>query len=320
MEKLVIVGGGPAGLTAAIYAARADLSPIVVTGHEPGGQLMITSEVENFPGFPEGVAGPDLMDNMRRQAERFGARFLEEAVEAVDFSQRPLRLTTPSGDLLAESVIIATGASARWLGVPGESNLRGRGVSACATCDGFFYRKREVVVVGGGDAALEEALFLTKFASKVTLIHRRRELRASKIMQERARQNEKIEFIWDSVVEEVLGDQKVEAVRLRNLKTDEVTDFRTNGLFVSVGHSPNTAVFQGQVALDEKGYVRTHGHSQTSVSGVFVAGDVEDHRYRQAVTAAADGAKAAMDAEVYLESLADPEQAATPLREVATAG
>ncbi len=314
MEKLVIVGGGPAGLTAAIYAARADLAPVVVTGLQPGGQLMLTSEVENFPGFPEGIDGPELMDKLRKQAERFGARLLDEAVESVDFAVRPLRLTTASGELLAQSVIIATGASARWLDVPGERRLLGRGVSACATCDGFFYRKREVVVVGGGDAALEEALYLTKFASLVTLVHRRHELRASKILQARARSNEKIEFVWDSVVEEVLGEQKVEGVRIRNLRNGEVTTFRTDGLFVAVGHSPNTAVFEGQVELDERGYVRTPGQSRTSVEGVFVAGDVEDYRYRQAVTAAADGAKAALDAEAYLESLAEPvaEQVAVP--------
>lgn len=312
MENLVIVGGGPAGLTAAIYAARADLSPIVITGQQPGGQLMLTSEVENYPGFPEGIAGPDLMANMRRQAERFGARLLDEQVQRVNFTGRPLLLTTDSGEsavIEAKSVIIATGASARWLGVPGEKQLIGHGVSACATCDGFFYRNREVVVVGGGDTALEEALFLTKFARKVTIIHRRGEFRASKIMRDRARRNEKVGFIFDAMVEEVLGESRVEAVRLRDVRTGEARDYRTDGVFVAIGYTPNTRVFADGVELDEQGYVRAYEHSRTSVPGVFVAGDVEDRRYRQAVTAAAAGARAALDAEAYLEALTDSVEA-----------
>ena len=304
MNKLAIIGSGPAGLTAAIYAARADLEPLVLAGHQSGGQLMLTSEIENYPGFPEGIMGPDLMTRMRAQAERFGAHVLDAQVTGVDFGVRPFEVCTESGNFWADSVIIATGASARWLGVPGEPPLIGRGVSSCATCDGFFYRNREVAVVGGGDSAMEEAIFLTKFARKVTVIHRRNELRASKIMQDRAQRNEKISFIWDSVVDEVLGKEKLEAVRLLNLKTGQRTDFRVDGLFVAIGYDPNTKLFEGQIDLNEVGYVKVRDETKTNVPGVFVAGDVEDFHYRQAITAAGAGCKAAMDAEVYLEGVA----------------
>ena len=302
--KMVILGAGPAGLTAAIYAARADLEPLVIAGRQPGGQLTLTSEVENFPGFPDGILGAELMANMRRQAERFGARLVDEEATGVDFGVRPLQVCTESERYEAETVIVATGASARWLGVPGERRLIGRGVSSCATCDGFFFRNKEVVVVGGGDTALEEAIFLTKYARSVRVIHRRSELRASKIMQERARRNEKIDFVWDSVVEEILGDEHVEGVRLRNVKTSKPVEIRADGVFVAIGYVPNTRIFEGQIDLDEKGYVRVYDETRTSVPGVFVAGDVEDHRYRQAITAAGAGCKAAMDAEVYLEGVA----------------
>jgi thioredoxin reductase (NADPH) len=304
MYKMIIIGAGPAGLTAAVYAARADLSPLVIAGNQPGGQLVLTSEVENFPGFPDGILGPELMANMRKQAERFGAQFVDDEVTGVDFGLRPLQVCTESAKYEAECVIIATGASARWLGVPGERALTGRGVSSCATCDGFFYRNKEVVVVGGGDTALEEAIFLTKFARKVTIIHRRDELRASKILQARAHRNEKIHFVWSSVVEEVLGDHHVVGVRLRELKSGAKSELATDGVFVAIGYTPNTKVFEGQVDLDSQGYIKVFEETKTNVLGVFVAGDVEDQRYRQAVTAAGAGCKAAMDAEIYLEGVA----------------
>jgi thioredoxin reductase (NADPH) len=304
MNKVAIIGSGPAGLTAAIYAARADLEPLVFAGHQSGGQLMLTSEIENYPGFPEGIMGPDLMTRMRTQAERFGARVLDVQATGVDFGIRPFEICTDSANYRADSVIIATGAQARWLHVPGESPLIGRGVSSCATCDGFFYRNREVAVVGGGDTAMEEAIFLTKFARKVTVIHRRSELRASKIMQDRAQRNEKISFIWNSVVDEVLGKEKLEGVRLLNVKTGKRSDFRVDGLFVAIGYDPNTKLFEGQIDLNEFGYVKVYGETKTNVPGVFVAGDVEDFHYRQAVTAAGAGCKAAMDAEIYLEGVA----------------
>lgn len=306
MEKLVIIGSGPAGLTAAIYAARADLEPLVVVGHQPGGQLVITADVENFPGFPEGILGSELMQNMRLQAERFGAKFAEEEVIGVDFGLHPFQVCTDRGRYSTGAVVIATGACARWLGIPGERRLIGKGVSSCATCDAFFFRNREVVVVGGGDTAMEEALFLAKFASRVTVVHRRDQLRASKILQERARRNEKIEFLWDTVPVEMLGADHVEGIRLRNLKNGEESDFRTDGVFVAIGHTPNTKVFEGQIELDSQGYiVIADGTSTgTSVAGVFVAGDVADQRYRQAIVAAGNGARAAMDAEVYIEGVA----------------
>ena len=304
MHKLVILGSGPAGLTAAIYAARADLAPVVIAGRTAGGQLMLTSEVENFPGFPEGILGPELMNRMRAQAERFGAIFVDEDAVSVNFRQRPFKIESETQSFEAEAVIVATGASARWLGLPSEARLIGHGVSSCATCDGFFFRNKEVVVVGGGDTALEEALFLTKFATRVTVVHRRDQLRASKIMQDRAFKNEKIQFVWNSVVTEVLGDDHVEGVRLQNVQTGEETILKTDGLFVAIGYTPNTQIFEGQLELNEKGYVQVQDGSRTNVPGVFVAGDVEDYHYRQAITAAAAGCRAAMDAEDFLEGVA----------------
>jgi thioredoxin reductase (NADPH) len=302
-RDLIIIGSGPAGYTAAIYAARAELHPLVLAGGQIGGQLMITSDVENYPGFPDGVTGPEMMDSFRKQAERFGATVLPVDVTRVDFSRRPFRVWTDSEEYTAKAVIVSTGASAMWLGVPGEERLQGRGVSACATCDGFFFRGKDIVVVGGGDVALEEATFLTRFATNVMVVHRRDQLRASKSMQRRAFDNPKIEFVWDTVVEEILGDNRVEAVRLRNVKTGETHDLETGGVFVAIGHKPNTELFRGQIALDERGYVATPDPetAYTDVPGVFAAGDVRDHRYRQAITAAGDGCKAAMDAERWLE-------------------
>jgi thioredoxin reductase (NADPH) len=303
IKEVIIIGSGPAGLTAAVYAARANLNPLVIEGVEAGGQLMLTTDVENYPGFVDGIMGPDLMERMRQQAARFGAEYLVENVASVDFKQRPFRITTAGGEEhLAHSVIISTGASAKMLDVPGEKELLGHGVSTCATCDGFFFRERELIVVGGGDSAMEEAIFLTKFASKVVVVHRRAELRASKIMQERAFKNEKIEFIWDSVVTEIFGNGTVEGVRLKNVATGEEDELKTNGVFVAIGHNPNTALFEGQLDLTG-GYIVTPGETtETSVSGVFAAGDVVDFRYRQAVTAAGMGSMAAIDAERFLEA------------------
>jgi thioredoxin reductase (NADPH) len=300
-ERLIIIGSGPAGYTAAIYAARAGLEPLVVEGFEKGGQLMLTTEVENYPGFPEGVMGPEMMDLFRRQAERFEARFVASDVSRVDFSERPFGVWVGDDEYRADAVIIATGASARWLEVPGEEKLRGHGVSACATCDGFFFRDREIVVVGGGDSAMEEALFLTKFASKVTIIHRRDEFRASTIMAERALAHDKIEVVWNTVVEEILGEDSVTGVRLRNVATGDATDLDTDGVFMAIGHDPNTSLFKGLLELDEKGYLRTFENTMTSTAGVFGAGDVVDFTYRQAVTAAGMGCQAAIDAERWLD-------------------
>jgi thioredoxin reductase (NADPH) len=302
-EKVIIIGSGPAGLTAAIYAARADLNPLMFEGSQAGGQLMLTTDVENYPGFPDGILGPDLMDQMRKQAERFETRIETTDVTKVDFGSRPLKVWVGADEHLAESVIVSTGASARWLDVPGEERLRGRGVSACATCDGFFFRDREIVVVGGGDTAMEEAMFLTKFASKVTIIHRRDEFRASAIMAKRAIEHPKVEVIWDTVVEAMLGDDEITGVTLRNVKTDEVRDLATDGVFVAIGHTPNTEIFQGQLDMDNVGYLalRGDGSTATSVEGVFAAGDVADSTYRQAVTAAGTGCQAAIDAERWLE-------------------
>jgi thioredoxin reductase (NADPH) len=308
MRNLVIIGSGPAGYTAAIYAARAQLEPLVFTGSSPGGQLMLTSEVENFPGFPDGVLGPDFMGALRRQAEKFGAQIVDEEVVGVDFSVHPFKISTHSRVEEALSVIVATGASAKWLGLPGEQRLRGKGVSGCAVCDGYFFRGKEVVVVGGGDSAMEDALFLTKYASHVTIVHRRREFRASKIMQRRVLTHPKINVIFDSVVEDVLGTNKLEGVVVKNLVTGERTHLAVAGLFVAIGHEPNTKLFRGQLELDEKGYIRVYDQTtRTNIEGVFAAGDVRDPRYRQAVTAAGDGCKAALDAEKYLESLAEKE-------------
>jgi thioredoxin reductase (NADPH) len=300
-ERLIIIGSGPAGYTAAIYAARAGLDPLVIEGFERGGQLMLTTDVENYPGFPDGVMGPEMMDLFRRQAERFEARFVASDVTRVDLSERPFGVWVGDDEYRADAVIVATGASARWLEVPGEEKLRGHGVSACATCDGFFFRDREIVVVGGGDSAMEEALFLTKFASKVSIIHRRDEFRASTIMAERALAHDKIDVIWNTVVEEVLGDDTVTGVRIRNVATGEVSEFATDGVFVAIGHDPNTALFKGLLDLDDKGYLKTSSNTMTSVLGVFGAGDVVDFTYRQAVTAAGMGCQAAIDAERWLD-------------------
>ena len=301
-SKMVIVGSGPAGLTAAIYAARANLEPIVISGYAPGGQLMITSDVENYPGFPDGIQGPELMQKFREQAERFGTRFVDVDVDRVDFSERPFRLWADNIAYTADSVVVATGASALWLGLDNETRLRGRGVSACATCDGFFFRGKKVAVVGGGDTALEEATFLTRFATDVTLLHRRDQFRGSKIMQQRALDNPKINVRWNTEVADVLGQDKVEALRLRDTVTGEEADEPVEGLFVAIGYKPNTDVFRDWLDVDDKGYLTVTDETHTRVDGVFVAGDVHDHRYRQAVTAAADGCKAAIDAERWLES------------------
>jgi len=301
-EGLVIVGSGPAGLTAAIYAARANLNPLMIEGALAGGQLMLTTDVENYPGFPDGILGPDMMAKFRDQAERFGTRFLTKDVTRVDFSVRPFHIGVGDDTYEADAVIISTGASARWLEVPGEDKLRGFGVSACATCDGFFFRNRELVVVGGGDSAMEEAIFLTKFASKVTIIHRRDEFRASRIMAERALAHPKVDVVWDSVVAEILGAEAVTGVRIRNVKTDEIRDFATEGVFVAIGHVPNTDLFKGQIELDDPGYVILGENTMTSVPGVFAAGDLADHTYRQAITAAGTGCMAAIDAARWLDS------------------
>jgi thioredoxin reductase (NADPH) len=302
-RQVVIVGSGPAGLTAAVYAARANLAPLVIEGFEAGGQLMLTTDVENYPGFVDGIMGPELMEQMRKQAARFGTEYLAENATSVDLSKSPFEIVAGDRSVRAGTVIIATGAEAKMLDVPGERRLLGHGVSTCATCDGFFFRDQELVVVGGGDSAVEEALFLTKFASKLTVVHRRDTLRASKILQERAFSNPKIEFRWDSVVTEVLGDGKLEGVALANAKTGEASKLEASGLFVAIGHLPNTSLFEGQLELND-GYIVTQpGDTQTSVPGVFAAGDVVDFKYRQAVTAAGMGCMAAIDAERYLEGI-----------------
>ncbi len=301
-SKVVIIGSGPAGLTAAVYAARANLAPIVFAGHMYGGQLMLTTEVENYPGFPQGIMGPELMEAFRQQAERFGAIVHNVDVTEVDFGVRPFRIKTYDEEFTAESVIVATGASARWLEIPGEARLRGRGVSTCATCDGAFFRDKRIVVVGGGDSAMEEAIFLTRFGSKVTVVHRRESLRASKIMAERALKHEKIEFVWNSAVVEVVGEDATTALRLNNLVTGETSLLEADALFIAIGHDPNTAIFRGQLTLDAAGYIASEDGVRTNVDGVFVAGDVYDVRYKQAITAAGSGCKAAIDVEKYLES------------------
>lgn len=309
--KVVIVGSGPAGLTAALYTARANLEPLVFEGYEAGGQLTLTTDVENYPGFENGILGPDLINVMRKQAERFGAITIFSNIDAADLSSRPFKITTGASEseqsgleVYADTLIIASGASARMLGLPSEKELIGHGVSTCATCDGFFFKDQEIIVVGGGDSAMEEAIFLTKFASKVFVVHRRDSLRASKIMQDRAIRNKKIEFIWDTVIEEILGEKGkgVSGVKLKNLKTDKITEKKVTGVFVAIGHTPNTQIISKQLGTDENGYIITkNGTSETSVPGVFAAGDVQDTKYKQAVTAAGSGCMAAIDAERFLE-------------------
>jgi thioredoxin reductase (NADPH) len=311
---VVIVGSGPAGYTAALYAARANLDVLVFQGFEVGGQLMLTSDVENYPGYRDGVMGPDMMDDFEAQAVRFGAKMRHENVERVDFSERPFKLWAEGEEepTLAKSVVIATGAKARWLGLAGERRLMGRGVSGCATCDGFFFKDKRVAVVGGGDTAMEEALFLTKFAAEVLLIHRRDQFRASKIMLDRARKNPKITFLTDTVVQDVLGEDSVEGLKIKNLETEEEREIEVEGFFAAIGHAPATGLFKDQVEMDEGGYVLQREHTMTSVPGVFAAGDVSDKRYRQAVTAAGDGSRAAIDAERWLEEQGEAEGAEDP--------
>jgi thioredoxin reductase (NADPH) len=301
VREMIIIGSGPAGLTAAVYGSRADLRPLMIEGFEAGGQLMLTTDVENYPGFIDGIMGPELMERMRKQAARFGTEYVTDDVTSVDFSQRPFIVKTSDETYKARSVVISTGASAKMLNVPGEKELLGHGVSTCATCDGFFFRDQELLIVGGGDSAMEEAIFLTKFASKVTVVHRRDELRASKIMQQRALDNPKIEFLWNSVITELVGDGKLRGANIQNVKTGAESFVEAGGAFVAIGHTPNTALFENHLELDG-GYIKTAGQTtETSVPGVFAAGDVVDYRYRQAITAAGMGCEAAMDAERWLE-------------------
>lgn len=300
-EHVLILGSGPAGLTAATYAARADLNPFLIEGMAAGGQLMLTTDVENYPGFPDGIMGPELMEQFRKQAERFGTRIVTADVTKVDFSTRPFKVWVDADEYASDSVIVSTGATARWLGLENEERLRGHGVSACATCDGFFFRDQEIAVVGGGDSAMEEALFLAKFGSKVTIIHRRDEFRASKIMVHRVMEHEKIEVMWNTVVEDVIGDTQVSGLMVRQVETGEVEEFKVGGLFLAIGHTPNTELFQDELDLDDVGYIVLPGPgTATSVEGVFAAGDVADHTYRQAITAAGTGCMAAIDAERWL--------------------
>lgn len=303
VHDVLIIGSGPAGCTAAIYASRAFLDTKVIAGFEAGGQLMLTSDVENFPGYKDGVTGPEMMGDLRAQAEKFGADFDDVDATEVDFTERPFKVTAGGKVHLAKTVIVATGSSAKWLGIESEQRLMGRGVSACATCDGFFFKDKDVIVVGGGDTAMEEATFLTKYANKVTIVHRRNEFRASKIMAKRAMEHPKIDIEWDSVIEEVLGADNVEGVRVKNVNTDATKDIPAQGFFMAIGHKPNTDLFKGQLHLDESGYIVPEDamHTHTNVPGVFVAGDVFDLRYKQAITAAGSGCKAAIDAERWLE-------------------
>ncbi len=305
MYGVIIIGSGPAGYTAAIYAARANLSVLVLQGYQAGGQLMQTSEVENYPGFEEGILGPEMMEKFEQQARRFEAELIPEDVIEVDFSQQPFIVKTDTAEYQGRAIIIATGASAKWLGLPNEQRLQGRGVSACATCDGFFFRNKDVIVVGGGDTAMEEAIFLTRYANHVTIVHRRNAFRASKIMQERAQKNPKISFLMESEVVDVLGNDAVTGVRTRNVRTGEESTLKAEGLFIAIGHQPNTSLFKGAIKMDEVGYIIPEEHTMTNIPGVFAAGDVTDHRYRQAVTAAGDGCRAAIDLERWLESQGD---------------
>lgn len=302
IRNVIIIGSGPAGLTAAIYAARADLKPLLIEGPQPGGQLTITTDVENYPGFPEGINGPQLVMDMRKQAERFGTEFVYGEITSVDFSKQPFVLQTGDKAFYGQTVIIATGASARWIGLEAEKKLMGSGVSGCATCDGFFFKGKEIAVVGGGDTALEEAAFLTRFASKVSIIHRRDQFRASKAMQEKVFNNNKISIVWDSVVDEIIGveEGRVKGLRLKNVKNGSVTELPCEGVFIAIGHTPNTKVFQGHIELDDQGYIKLKDHTSTNIPGVFAAGDVADPHYRQAITAAGMGCMAAIDAERFL--------------------
>ncbi|MBA2285512.1 MAG: thioredoxin-disulfide reductase [Ktedonobacteraceae bacterium] len=302
LYDVIIIGSGPAGYTAAIYVARSNLSVLMFQGYQVGGQLMLTSDVENYPGFEEGILGPEMMEKFEVQAKRFGTEMLAEDVSAVDFSKRPFTVTVDSGEYLARAIIISTGASAKWLDLPSEKRLQGRGVSACATCDGFFFKNKDIAVIGGGDTALEEATFLTRYATHVTVVHRRDALRASKIMQDRALKNPKISFIWDSAIAEVLGEDAVNGLCLRNVKTGEESTLPVQGMFLAIGHQPNTDLFKGVIEMDKAGYIVPVEHTMTNIPGVFAAGDVTDHRYRQAITAAGDGCRAAIDVERWLES------------------
>jgi thioredoxin reductase (NADPH) len=300
MYDVIIIGSGSAGYTAAIYSCRAGRTTLLIAGSIPGGQLMLTSDVENFPGFPKSIVGPELMEQMRKQAERFGPEIVYDDASDVDFKSRPFNVTVGKKTYEGKTVIISTGANAKWLGIPSETKFRGHGVSSCATCDGYFFKEKNVVVIGGGDTAMEEAMFLANITKKVTVVHRRDKLRASQIMQERSLKNPKISFVWDSVVKEILGDNNVTGVTSKNLKTGKEQLLKTDGVFVAIGYEPNTLIFKGQIDLDPKGYIITHKETETNVPGVFAAGDVRDFRYRQAITAAADGCKAAMDADRFI--------------------
>ena len=303
VEKLVIIGSGPAGLTAAIYAARGALNPLVISGREAGGQLTLTTDVDDYPGFPDGIQGPDLMENFRKQAERFEVRFINEDVILVDFKKQPFKIKTETSNLSAEALIIATGASAMWLNLESEQKLRGKGVSACAVCDGFFFKGKNVAVVGGGDTAMREANYLSKICAKVTVIHRRDKLRAQSALAELVRSKPNVEFIWNNEVIEALGQVKLTGVKIKNTQNGKISQLSLDGLFIAIGHKPNTDFLKGQVVLDEKGYILVHDETKTSIEGIYVAGDVSDHKYRQAVTAAGAGCMAALDVEEYLENL-----------------